>query len=94
MALIETQEYQTEVLPISSYHQVQVRRSDIIKDDATDEIKATTFHRHVLSPGSDISGEAPEVQAVCNAVWTDEVIAAYEAFVAAQEAEMAPPASE
>ena len=90
MALIETQEYQTEVLPISQYHQVQVRRSDIIKDDATDEIKATTFHRHVLSPGADISGEPAEVQAVCNAVWTDEVIAAYEAFVAAQETETAP----
>ena len=90
MALIETQEYQTEVLPISSYHQVQVRRSDIIKDDATDEIKATTFHRHVLSPGADISGEPAEVQAVCNAVWTDEVIATYEAFIAAQEAETAP----
>jgi len=88
MALIETQEYQTEVLPISSYHQVQVRRSDIIKDDATDEIKATTFHRHVLAPGADISNEAPEVQAVCNAVWTAEVIAAYQAFVAAQEAEV------
>ena len=86
MALIETQEYQTEVLPISQYHQVQVRRSNIIKDDATDEIKATTFHRHVLSPGSDISNEAPEVQAVCNAVWTAEVIAAYQAFVAEQEA--------
>ena len=90
MALIETQEYQTEVLPISQYHQVQVRRSDIIKDDATDEIKATTFHRHVLSPGADISGEPAEVQAVCNAVRTDEVIAAYEAFVAAQETETAP----
>ena len=86
MALIETQEYQSEVLPASQYHQVQVRRSDIIKDDATDEIKATTFHRHVLSPGADISNEPAEVQAVCNAVWTDEVIAAYEAFVAAQEA--------
>jgi hypothetical protein len=92
MALIEVQEYQTEVLPISQYHQVQVRRSDIIKDDATDEIKATTFHRHVLSPGADISNEPAEVQAVCNAVWTDEVIAAYEAFVAAQEAETAPTA--
>ena len=86
MALIETQEYQTEVLPISSYHQVQVRRSDIIKDDATDENKATSFHRHVLSPGADISNEAPEVQAVCNAVWTAEVIAAYQAFVAEREA--------
>ena len=94
MALIEVQEYQTEVLPISSYHQVQVRVSNLIVDDVTDEVKAVTYHRHVLSPGADISGEAPEVQAVCNAVWTDEVIAAYEAFVAAQEAEMAPPASE
>jgi len=94
MALIETQEYQTEVLPISQYHQVQVRRSDIIKDDATDEIKATTFHRHVLAPGTDISNEAAEVQAVCNAVWTEEVVAAYQAFVAAQEASMAPAESE
>ena len=90
MALIETQEYQTEVLPISSYHQVQVRRSDIIKDAATDEIKATTFHRHVLSPGADISNEAPEVQAVCNAVWTAEVIAAYQAFVAEREGAAVP----
>ena len=90
MALIEVQEYQTEVLPISSYHQVQVRRSDIIKDDVTDEIKATTFHRHVLSPGADISNEAPEVQAVCNAVWTAEVIAAYQAFVAEREGAAVP----
>ena len=82
MALVEVQEYRTEVLPISQHHQVQVRRSDIIKDDATGEIKATSFHRHVLSPGDDISNEAPEVQAVCNAVWTDEVIEAYQAFVA------------
>ena len=94
MALIEKQEYQSEVLPISSYHQVQVRVSNLIVDDKTEEIKAVTYHRYVLAPGADISGEAPEVQAVCNAVWTDEVIAAYEAFVAAQEAEMAPPASE
>jgi hypothetical protein len=94
MALIEKKEYQSEVLPASQHHQVQVRVSNLIVDSETDEVKATTFHRHVLSPGADISGEAPEVQAVCNAVWTDEVIAAYEAFVAAQEAEMAPPASE
>ena len=90
MALIEVQEYQTEVLPISQYHQVQVRRSDIIKDDATDEIKATTFHRHVLSPGADISNEAPEVQAICNAIWTAEVIAAYQASLAAIGESVAP----
>ena len=90
MALIEVKEYQTEVLPISSYHQVQVRRSDIIKDDATDEIKAVTYHRHVLRPGADISNEAPEVQAVCNAVWTAEVIAAYQASLVAIGESVAP----
>lgn len=84
MALVEVFEYKTEVLPISAFHQVQVRRSNITKDDASGEVKATTFHRHVLAPGDDISGEVAEVQAVCNAAWTDEVIAAYQAFTAAQ----------
>lgn len=90
MALIEVKEYQSEVLPVSAHHQVQVRVNHIIKDDGNDEVKSVTYSRYVLAPGADISNEAAEVQAVCNAVWTDEVIAAYEAFVAAQEAEMAP----
>jgi len=32
-----------------------------------------SFHRHVLHPDSDISGEPQETQDICNAVWTDEV---------------------
>jgi len=90
MALIEVKEYQTEVLPISQHHVVQVRSSNIIKDDATDEIKSTTFHRHTVTPGDNISGEAPEVQAVCNAVWTAEVIAAYQASLVAIGESVAP----
>jgi hypothetical protein len=38
-----------------------------------------TFHRHTLSPGADITNEDPKVQAIANAVWTEEVIAAYQA---------------
>jgi len=90
MALVEEEEYQSEVLPVSQHHQVQVRCSNIIKDDATGEVKSTTYTRHVLRPGSDISNEAPEVQAVCNAVWTAEVIAAYQAFVAEREGAAVP----
>ena len=48
-----------------------------------------SFHRKVLAPGDDVSGEDAKVQAVANAVWTDEVVAAY---VAAQAA--AAPAAE
>ena len=42
-----------------------------------------TYHRTSLTPGQDVSDQESKVQAVCNAVWTEEVIAAY---VAAQEA--------
>ena len=84
MALVESNEYQIEILPRSQFHQVQVRRSDIITDDVTGEIRARTFHRHVLAPGADISGEAEEVKAACNAVWSAEVINEYNAFIADQ----------
>jgi hypothetical protein len=44
------------------------------------------FHRHVVAPGDDYSGEADRVKAICAATHTPEVIAAYQA---AQEAAQA-----
>ena len=41
------------------------------------------FHRHVVSAGDDYSAESAEVQAICAAVHTDAVVAAYAAHVAA-----------
>ena len=61
MALIEKQEYQSEVLPISQFHQVQVRVSNLIIDDKTDEIKAVTYHRYVLAPDADLADQPAEV---------------------------------
>jgi hypothetical protein len=56
---------------------VQVREATrIIKDG---EQIAQTFHRWSLTPGQDISDQANNVQAVANAAWTPEVIAAYQA---------------
>jgi len=40
---------------------------------------AKTFHRTSLTPGQDLSGQPANVVAVCNAAWTSEVIAAYQA---------------
>ena len=37
------------------------------------------FHRHVVTAGQDYSNESAEVQAICAAVHTDAVVAAYEA---------------
>ena len=39
---------------------------------------ATTYHRHVLPPGSSLDGQTDMVCRVCQAVWTTEIIQAYE----------------
>jgi hypothetical protein len=61
---------------IQSNH-IQVRTSTIIERDDVEITR--TFHRHTLSPGDDITNEDPKVQAIANAVWTEEVIAAFQA---------------
>ncbi len=75
MALIEKQI--VDLVELVQSNHIQVRTANIIEKDGT-EI-ARTFHRHVLAPGDDVSGEDPKVQAIANAVWTEEVIAAYQA---------------
>ena len=75
MALIEKQ-IVDKVELVQSNH-IQVRTANIIEKDGT-EI-ARPFHRHVLSPGADVTNEDPKVQAIANAVWTEEVIAEYQA---------------
>jgi len=42
-------------------------------------VKASTFRRYCLAPGSDLSGQPEQVVAIANAVWTPAAIAAYTA---------------
>lgn len=56
---------------------VQVRVATRIVEDGN--VISQTFHRHVVSPGQDYSAEDPKVQAICAAVHTPDVIAAYQA---------------
>jgi hypothetical protein len=44
---------------------------------------SSQFHRHVVSPGDDYSQQDAKVQAICAAVQTAEVIAAYQASLPA-----------
>ena len=53
----------------------------ILKDG---EQIAQTFHRSSLTPAQDLTGQPANVVAICNAAWTAEVIAAYQAQVAQQ----------
>ena len=45
-----------------------------------------TYHRSSLTPAQDLTGVPTNVVAICNTVWTAEVIAAYQAAQAAAEA--------
>jgi hypothetical protein len=60
---------------VGDYKAVQCRQATIISEDGVE--LSRSFHRHVLHPDSDISGEPQETQDICNAVWTDEVKAAW-----------------
>lgn len=55
----------------------------ILKDG---EQIAQTFHRTSLTPAQDLTGQPAQVVAIANVAWTPEVIAAYEAQMAAAEA--------
>ena len=73
---------------VSEHKMVQCRHATIISEDGVE--LSRSFNRHVIAPGDDTTGEPAETIAICNAVHTPEVIAAYEAMLAAQEAEMNP----
>ncbi len=77
----ETQIGKIEV--VGKYKSVQVRTDTVVMEDS--EELSRKYHRHALMPDADISNEHSEVQAVCNAVWTDQVKADYETFKANQE---------
>ena len=77
MAFTEKQSYKVEV---NEDLFIGVRRADIVlKDDV--EV-GRSYHRSIFAPGSDVSGEVQEVQDIAAAVWTAEVVAAYEASIA------------
>ena len=78
MAITKTTEI-GKVEVVGEYKHVQVRTDTVIKEDGTE--LSSKYHRHVLTPDLDISGEDAEVQAVCNAVWTDDVKAAWKTFL-------------
>jgi hypothetical protein len=91
MALTEeTLEDKIEV--VGDYKAVQVRTATVIKRDGVEISRS--FHRHALQCSTksgdtwgdtDISSESTEVQAICNAVWTDAVKTAYQTAMDAQE---------
>jgi hypothetical protein len=59
--------------------QLQVRQAEIITKDNV-EI-ARTYNRWICVPGDNVSTQDPKVQAIANALWTSDVISAYQASI-------------
>ena len=81
MAFTERQEHKLEIIP--PFQIIQCRRADIVEKDGVEV--GRTYHRHVRCPGDDVSSDCTELQAVATALWTQEVIDAYQANMAAQQ---------
>ena len=76
----------TDKIEVTQNGSLQIRHRHAIIDSETGVEKAASFHRHVLAPADDVSGECERVQAVAAAVWTPECIAAYQASLPAEPA--------
>jgi len=63
--------------------QVQVRTATRVLEDGA--VLSSSFHRHVLAPGDDLTEQDAKVAAIATATWTPEVVTAYEEMIAAQE---------
>ena len=91
MAITKTLE--NDKIEVVNKWNVQVRCASIIKEDGVELTRS--FHRHVLNPGNldasdnlvatDISGEDADVQAICNAAWSDQVKTDYKTFLIANK---------
>lgn len=77
MALTETTKVdQIEVVENGS---IQIRTATVIERDGVELTR--TYHRHAKHPGEDVSNEDPRVQSIASAIWTPEVISAYQALI-------------
>ena len=78
-----TKETIVDKIEVLEKGQVQVRTATRVLEDGVQ--LSSSFHRHVLAPGDNLTEQDPKVVAIANATWTAEVVTAYEEMIAAQE---------
>jgi hypothetical protein len=78
-----TKETIVDRIEVLELGQVQVRTATRVLEDGV--ALSSSFHRHVLAPGDDLSEQDAKVAAIATATWTPEVVTAYEEMIAAQE---------
>ena len=79
MALTE-ETVQDKIEIVGDYKMIQVRTATVIKRDGVEISRS--FHRHVVAPDSDTSGESDDVKALATQFHTDAIKTAYAKHVA------------
>ena len=79
MALEKKITYDYEVR--GEYKQINERQRTAIVEDGKE--LSFSYHRRVLTPDADVSGESDELKGMASALWTDEVKAAWAEKLAA-----------
>ena len=78
-----TKQYKDDYEVRGEYKFIQVRTKTSIMEDGSE--LSYSYHRKVLTPDMDVSGESAEIQALANALWTDELKSAYADSIAESE---------
>ena len=63
---------------VSDYKHLQIRTATVVSEDGKE--LSRSFHRRVLHPDDDVSGESAEIRGIDAAVWTDDVKSAWQTF--------------
>ena len=80
MALEKTvKDDKIEIVDCGDWKNIQVRTATIVTDDGTE--LSRNFHRHVVSPNSDVSGESDEVKKLAEIYFTDDAKAKHKAHL-------------
>jgi hypothetical protein len=85
MALVK-QRVLDKIEVVTEHKVIQCRHDDRIVDDETGEIVSQgNYHRHILVPGDDLSGEPADVQAIGAAMWTPTILEGWAAYMLTQQ---------
>jgi phage gp45-like len=63
---------------VSDFKHIQCRTATIVKEDGVE--LSRSFHRRVLTPEMDVSGESDEIKGMATALWTDAIKEAWADF--------------
>ena len=63
---------------VGDYKHLNIRTATIISEDGTE--LSRSFHRRVITPDAEVSGESAEIRGIAAAGWTDDVKSAWQTF--------------